>query len=371
MDSVRKNHPDILIIGAGPVGLTAAVELTRRGFSPRIIEKDKGPHIESRALAINPRTLDILEPSGAAGRLLKAGVKARAMNFHSPDRLLFRLDTRNIPHPALKYMLVLPQAETEKHLIATLGGNSKVNWSTELTSLVLKDGKPSVTLTRNGKTEKLTPDIVIGADGAHSAVRKALGIEFIGEGYEHDWGLADVHLDGLAAEELHIFDLSPLLIGFIPIRGDLFRVVADTANVLDHLPANINVKKVVWESRFRIAHRQVETYQKSSVFLAGDAAHIHSPLGGRGMNLGIEDAAWLAWLIEQDETDRYTQLRHPIAKRVLEQVDQATRFISSGSAITTFLRRNLLPLIARRDFAQRNAFRNITGLAAPAPPWLQ
>jgi 2-polyprenyl-6-methoxyphenol hydroxylase-like FAD-dependent oxidoreductase len=366
-----KKQSEILIVGAGPVGLTAAVELTRRGFSPRIIEKDAGPHKESRALAINPRSMDLLEPSGATERLLKAGIKAHAVNIHGPDRLLFRLDTNNIPHPTRKYMLVLPQAETEKHLIATLGGKSKVDWNTELTGLALKDGKPSVSLKRKGKTEKLTPDIVIGADGAHSAVRKALGINFIGEAYEHDWGLADVHLEGLAPEELHIFDLSPLLIGFIPIRGDLFRVVADTTDVLDHLPSSVKVKKVTWESQFRISHRQVETYQKGPVFLAGDAAHIHSPVGGRGMNLGIEDAAWLSYLIEQGDTESYTQRRHPVAKLMLEQVDQATRFISSDGMITTFLRRYIAPLIARRNFAQVNAFRNITGLASPPPPWLQ
>jgi 2-polyprenyl-6-methoxyphenol hydroxylase-like FAD-dependent oxidoreductase len=365
-----RDSSEILIVGAGPVGLTAAVELTRRGFSPRIIEKSSGPHKESRALAINPRSMDILEPSCATKRVLKAGIRAHGMNFHAPDRLLFRLNTRNIPHPTRQYMLVLPQAETEKELIATFGGKSKVDWSTELTSLALKDGKPSVILVRKGKVEKLTPDIVIGADGAHSAVRKALGINFIGEAYEHDWGLADVHIDGLAPEELHIFDLSPLLIGFIPIRGDLFRVVADTTKVFDHLPTGLRVKKVTWESQFRISHRQVETYQKGPVFLAGDAAHIHSPVGGRGMNLGIEDAAWLAYLIEQGETDSYTQQRHPVAKEVLEQVDKATRFVSSDGAFTTFFRRNMLPLIARRDFVQRNIFRNITGLASPAPPWL-
>lgn len=365
-----ETNPKILIVGAGPVGLTAAVELARRGFAPRIVERDSGPHIESRALAINPRTLDILEPSGATARLLEAGRKARAMNFNGPDRRLFRLETRNIPHPSRKFMLVLPQADTERILIETLGGSKGVEWDTEMIGLTLSDGNPVVTLRRKGRRETARPDMVVGADGAHSVVRKALGIAFAGEAYEHNWGLVDARLSGLPEDELHIFDLSPLLIGFIPIRDDLFRIVADTTNVLDHLPAHVKVNKVVWESRFRISHRQVETYQKGPVFLAGDAAHIHSPLGGRGMNLGIEDAAWLGYLIEQGDTARYTDLRQPVAARVLKQVDTATQFISSDGRFATFLRYYVLPHLARRDFAQRNAFRNIAGLAVPAPPWL-
>lgn len=365
-----QQKPEILIVGAGPVGLTAAVELKRRGFAPRIIEKDAGPHVESRALAINPRTLDILEPSGATKRLLSAGIKARAMSIHGPNGLLFRLETRHIPHPTRDYMLVLPQAQTEEMLIETLGGKKAVEWNTELTGLELVQGKAKLTLNSNSRCTTESADIVIGADGAHSTVRKALGIDFQGSAYEHDWGLLDAHIDGISPEELHVFDLSPLLIGFIPIRGDLFRIVADTPDVLARIPSRLTVKKVVWKSRFRISHRQVETYQKGNVFLAGDAAHIHSPLGGRGMNLGIEDAAWLAWLIDEGDTARYTELRHPVAKAVLQQVDTATRFISSDGTVATFLRHNVLPYLARRDFAQRRAFRQISGLSSPPPPWL-
>lgn len=362
---------NIVIVGAGPVGLTAAVELKRLGFSPRVLEKDKGPHVESRALGINPRTLDILSPSGATDRLLAAGAKARAVNLHAPDgRILFRLQTRHIPHPAHTYMLVLPQADTEKHLIETLGGRRVVEWNAEVTKLTVRNGQPRLTLQKQGKTQTLNPDIVIGADGARSTVRKALGIGFEGEAYEHDWGLLDARFPGLPQGELHIFDLSPLLIGFIPIRGDLFRVVADTPDVLEVLPGHLEMKEIVWQSRFRISHRLVETYQQGPVFLAGDAAHIHSPLGGRGMNLGIEDAAWLAYLIDSGETDQYSTLRRPVAKKVLAQVDRATRFMASSGAIATFLRRRLLPLVADAGFVQKNALRTIAGLSTPPPPWL-
>jgi len=370
MPCTDPKQSDILIVGAGPVGLTAAVELRRRGFSPRIIEKNKGPHEESRALAINLRTLDILEPSGAAERLLKAGIKARAMNFHGPDTLLFRLDMKYMPDPDRNYMLVLPQAESEYHLIETLGGSNEIEWNTELTGLDIEHGRPVATLRRNIKTEKITPDIVIGADGAHSSTRKALDISFAGEAYEHDWGLADVRLSGLTHNELHAFDLSPVMVGFIPIRDDLFRVVADHTDVLSVIPPHVTVHKIEWETQFRISHRQVETYQKGTVFLAGDAAHIHSPAGGRGMNLGIEDAAWLAWLIECGETQTYTSLRHPIAKKVIAEVDKATRFISSEGMIATFLRHRILPLIASRHFIQKKALMQISGFSSPAPPWL-
>jgi 2-polyprenyl-6-methoxyphenol hydroxylase-like FAD-dependent oxidoreductase len=363
-------RPEILIVGAGPVGLTAAVELSRRGYDPDIIDDGDGSHVESRALAINPRSLDILALSGLTDKLLQAGQKVSAVNFRVPERVLFRLETRNIPHPR-NYILVLPQAETEKILLDGLGGRKRVQWKTRLTDLELASDKPVVTLEKNGKRRKQTPDLVIGADGAHSTVRKSLGIGFAGSAYEHEWGLADVRVAGLEPGELHVFDLSPSLIGFIPIRDDLFRAVADRTDVLELVPDSLKIKSIEWESQFRISHRQVETYQRGAVFLAGDAAHIHSPLGGRGMNLGIEDAAWLAWLIERGETERYTEFRLPVAKKVIGQVDNATRFVTANDPARVFLRRRIVPHIAGRDFMQRRALKQLAGLAATPPPWLE
>jgi 2-polyprenyl-6-methoxyphenol hydroxylase-like FAD-dependent oxidoreductase len=169
---------------------------------------------------------------------------------------------------------------------------------------------------------------------------------------------------------VHAFDCSPVLIALFPLPDGIFRLVSDQVNVLEKLPDGMSVREVLWQSRFRISHRQVASYQKGNVFLAGDSAHIHSPVGGRGMNLGIEDAAWLAWLIEKGETERYTALRHPVGKRILEVTTLATRLVSSDFAPVRFLRRHVLPLIARRAAVQRLALPRLAGLTTPHPPWL-
>lgn len=127
---------------------------------------------------------------------------------------------------------------------------------------------------------------------------------------------------------------------------------------------------MIWQSRFRIAHRQVATYQKNGVFLAGDAAHVHSPLGARGMNLGIEDAAWLAWQIAEGRTADYTASRLPVGRDVVAAADPATRLMSSDSWIARFARRRILPVVTAFAPLRRRALRQMSGLASPEPPWL-
>ncbi|MEC9369620.1 MAG: NAD(P)/FAD-dependent oxidoreductase, partial [Pseudomonadota bacterium] len=204
--------PSILVVGAGPAGLTAAIELRRRGFAPRIIEQDKGPHVESRAIAINPRSLDILQPSGATSRLLKRGIKLTATNIHGPRGVMIRLDLKNMPHKR-RYMLALPQADTEKVLIETLGGRRMIEWNTRLVALKRGKNGNSATVMKAGRKRVIKADIVIGADGAHSTTRKQLGIGFAGAAYEHDWSLADIRVSGpMSDKELHAFDTRPELV---------------------------------------------------------------------------------------------------------------------------------------------------------------
>ncbi len=360
----------ILIAGAGPTGLTTAIELARRGYRPRIVSKNDGPVHESRALGISRRSLDILAPSGATAKLLEIGHRIRALNFRTAKRHLFRVPFTGSDDP-VPLLMIVPQSEIEQIMVETLRGlGIEVEWRTELRELMTPE-TPWVTIRGPEGDEILTPDIVIGADGAHSRTRHALGVGYPGEAYETDWGLADCRVEtALSFEEGHGFDLAPVLFVVLPIRENLVRFISDQRDVLAHVPPGIAVKSVEWESGFRISHRQAETYQAGKVFLAGDAAHIHSPIGARGMNLGIEDAAWLAWLIAAGGTDGYTKARWPVGRSVLKTVDPATRLMASDAAPVRFARRHILPHLINIAPLRRRMLGRIVGLDTPAPPWL-
>jgi len=362
----------ILIVGAGPTGLTAAIELARRGYRPRIVDKDEGPPTESRALGVNPRSLQVLEPSGAAARLVAVGRRMHHLHFHTAGREFLTLQLSDLggPYP---FMLVLPQGNIEALLADVLAEHGiAVEWRTELTALSQEDGRIRAELKGPGRSQKIRPDVVIGADGAHSTVRRALGLKFPGSAEETEWGLADVRVrTKLPLDGVHAFDMAPVLFGMIPIRGNFVRLVSDHADVLAHVPPAIAYDEVAWVTSFRISHRQVESYQVGSVFLAGDAAHIHSPLGGRGMNLGIEDAAWLAWQIAEGRTDEYTKDRWPVGREVLRLVGPLTRLMAADGRLARLTRQRLMPLALALPALRRLALSRLAGQDTPFPPWLR
>lgn len=361
----------IVIVGAGPTGLVAAIELARRGIGVRILDRKSGPAPESRALGINARSLALLEPSGMTARLLENGHKVHHLSLHTRDRLLVRIPLADMggPHP---FILSLPQGRVETLFAQRLGElGVPVEWETELTRLRIEDSRAELTLQSPAGTQTSRAEIVVGADGTYSTVRRAAGIAFEGDAYETEWGLADAHIrTDLDLNGVNAFDLAPVLFAIIPMGGDLVRLVASRPDVLDHVPPHIEIEKLVWRSRFRIAHRQAPTYRHGPVFLAGDAAHVHSPLGARGMNLGMEDAAWLAWRIAEGQTGKYTDDRLPVGREVLTSVDPATRLMSADTPLSRFVRRRLLPLLASIPPLRARAIRRMSGLDAPEPPWL-
>lgn len=366
----------ILIIGAGPTGLTAAVELARRGFQPRIIDLAAGHPVESRALAVNARTLRILEPSGLTAAFLDQGNPVRGMRALEKTsagdfKTLIRLNLSE-GTPPYNFTLILPQADTERILAGGLSNYGiAIEWNTEVTNLHLEGGRAVVNIDGANGAEEIRPDIVLGADGSHSVVRKSLGIGFEGERHVDPFGLMDVNFGRpIDHSELQLRFSPEGLMGLIPISSETGRFVATKPRLLETLPAEFEITDRPWQTEFHVSFRHVECFQRGNVFLAGDAAHIHSPVGGRGMNLGIEDAAWFAWLLSNGQSERYTADRLPPARHVLRLTKQQTWFVSERSWFANVMRRNVIPNLLRLGFVRRQLLKSMQGFDTREPPWL-
>ncbi len=365
----------ILIAGAGPVGLAAALELARRGFLPRIVDDGSGPTPmeESRALGVNARTLTLLSPSGVANHILAAAQPIERFRVRSDKKILIQLDTREVKG-RFSAVCALPQGSTERLLMEALSvyGISP-EWQTAVVADAMSDPrKPEVTLRRtDGTSETVRPDILIGSDGAHSAVRKALGAGFPGEALEAYFYLADFrYAEPVDTHfgEISLFD--PGMVGRLPVTADIIRYISTLENFESRIVHPAAIAEKTWASQFRINFRHVEPMAKGNVFLAGDAAHIHSPAGARGMNLGVEDACWLAWLIAEGREQEYSALRIPAVKQVLKQTYALTRLITMTNPLAIAARNLFAPLLLRFGPARRILLQNVAGYDTPRPPWI-
>jgi 2-polyprenyl-6-methoxyphenol hydroxylase-like FAD-dependent oxidoreductase len=300
--------------------------------------------------------------------MLARGNRIHHMIVRTPERELFRFETRYLPH-RFNFLLALAQSETERILSEILAeAGHPVERRTELTELSLEGDR----FTSRIGAEQSHHDIVIGADGAHSTVRKALGIDFAGESLPEAWGLADVDLESWPFPwDSGVATLADdYVCAFFPLREGFGRFVTSRTDILNCLPRDARIGKVHWQSEFHISYRQVETYQRGNAYLAGDAAHIHSPVGGRGMNLGIEDAAWLAYLLCENRAGQYTQLRHGPGAQILKMTSAPTHLLASRSLWARALRTVILPALFGLPLVQRRLLPRMAGLDRPAPPWL-
>ena len=322
----------VLIAGAGPTGLTAAVELARQGVIPTVIDRKEDPSTLSRAVGIMPSSLKTLTPSGVAERLLAEGVKMRELRLYFGTRRVLKLSLAG-GHPERDYALALAQDRTEAALRdALVASGGTVHYDTELVGLRQTEERVVVE-TKDGKE---TPyDYVIGADGVHSATREALDVEFNGHDLSEPWSIADV--DAVGWPNANAFTMCVLPHGRVvvvaPLETERFRVVSNTPDALDVLPLELDITKIRRQEQFNISIRQVSQYNIGRVFLAGDAAHCHSPAGGRGMNLGIADAAELARRMLTGGLDGYGASRHAEGAQTIALSEQIRRTMTSKNRV--------------------------------------
>ncbi len=330
---VEQAEPRILIVGAGPTGLTAAVELARRGVVPEVIDRREDASTLSRAVGILPRSLALLNPSGVTERLLAEGVKVREIRIYMGRHWALTIPLRGTDS-RYDFLLALAQDQTEtamRDALITAGGY--VRYGTELTEL-RQQGDRVLAKTADGSETEY--DYVIGADGVPSTVRKALGLEFAGYDLPETWSIADVDAVNWANSEVATFSLLPegRVALVVPLGADRYRVVSNTEDALTTLTLDLEVTNIRREGQFKISVRQVAQYGLGAVYLAGDAAHCHSPVGGRGMNLGIADAAELAGRMVEGRLEGYSAVRHVEGAETIAASERARRWLTSSRSMT-------------------------------------
>lgn len=364
--------PSVLIAGAGPTGLAAALFLADRGIRARIVDKAPFPAPHSRALAVNPRTLELLEPTGVTARMLAEGRPAKGVCFHEDGGVLARIEAGQL-HPRFG-LTVLSQERSEALLTDALRERG-IDVERGIRADVLGQDANGVRMVLAGDTnEQAVFDAVYAADGAHSDIRKSLGIDFPGSAYPETWPLFDAPIETtLDPSHAHVLFFPDGMIFMLALDDRVWRVIASLPDPISHLPEGTRVGEPIWSSDFRISHRITSHCAVGRVALGGDAAHIHSPIGARGMNLGIEDAAAFAFCLARHPDDpvaafvHYNDERHAIQAATVRRVRAVTALARGSNAALRRVRHIVLPAIARLPALQRVVLRTVAGLDHPPP----
>ncbi|MGY4535931.1 2-polyprenyl-6-methoxyphenol hydroxylase-like FAD-dependent oxidoreductase [Mucilaginibacter sp. UYNi724] len=369
-------HTNVLIVGAGPSGLMMAAQLLRNGVQPIIIDIKKGPTNQSKALAVQARSLEIYRQLGVVDKVISGGKQAAGLAFNMGGKQLAAITLRDMGDTQTLYPFIhlYQQSKNERTLLEYLTtACCPVYWETTLISLKQNIDNTEVTLQNGDTTRSLTCNYVVGADGAHSVVRKQLAIPFNGDTYQHKFFLADVRLASEMQDDiLSMYLAKNSFAAFFPMPEERsFRIVAslpdgleskEELNIEDVLPElkattakNIELEQVNWLTIYKLHHRMADRFSDERCFLIGDAAHIHSPVGGQGMNTGLQDAYNLGWKlaaavngqIEETILSSYAMERMPVAKDLLNTTDRIFNVITSRTWFSGLLKRYVVPSVLK------------------------
>lgn len=378
----RSTKTDVIIIGAGPTGLALACQFIRHGIDFVIIDKKETTTPHSKAIGVQARTLELYEQMGLADKLVELGWKAEKARLIVRGEVRGEADFSRMGQGMSDYpfVLIVEQGRHETLVYDFIKANGKeVRWRTELESFTQDDaGVTASVKTVNGATETISAKYLVACDGARSLVRNTLGLTFEGLTFERLFYVADVDVDWeYTNEALMVFLMKSNLLAFFPMLGkNRWRVVGtfpeefakDEGDILyDEIEEQIkrdaelelDITKVHWFSTYKVHTRHVNKFSEGRCFLAGDAAHIHTPAGAQGMNTGIQDAYNLAWKLalviknsaDPKLLDSYNEERLENADNLLKTTDRFFNLVASPEPVLTYLRMHVFPYIAGVAFS--------------------
>lgn len=369
------DHVSVIIVGAGPSGLMMAALLLRQGVHPVIIDSKKELTTHSKALAVQARSLEILRQLGLSEGFLREGSQVRGFDLHfMDDEFPAELRLDGAGKTMFPFVLMLEQSRTEKFLLQDLTAHAcPVFWDCCLKGVEQSDDSVVVQVAQSGLERRINCDWLIGADGASSLVRRALSVPFSGGSYVQRFYLADLKLTApLAGDYINIFSKKEGFNALFPIHEHLVRCVGIIpASLQDRtdlsfedikpyitftLGMPLGVESSEWFSVYSIHHRMADKFRSRRVFLIGDAAHVHSPVGGQGMNTGLQDAYNLAWKLagvitgefDPGVLDSYASERMPVARKLLKTTDRLFSIIVSDNKLVKWVRNWAVPLLLQR-----------------------